>query len=87
MYSYREVGHVLGRVLGKNLRYEQLPVDEFAPLLGMGDNDHFKGHCKATVTDLQNGIFEVTNGLIGELTGTHAMNIEEFITKHKAAFV
>ena len=53
----------------------------------MGDNGHFKAHCKAVVTDLQNGIFEVTNGLIGELTGTHAMNIEEFITKHKAAFV
>ena len=43
--------------------------------------------CKAVVTDLQNGIFEVTNDLIGELTGTHAMDIEEFITKHKAAFV
>jgi hypothetical protein len=39
------------------------------------------------VTDLQNGIFEVTNGLIGELTGTHGVNIEEFITKHRAAFV
>ncbi len=87
LYSYREIGDVLGRVLGKNLKYEQLPVDEFAPLLGLGDNGHFKGHCKAVVTDLQNGIFEVTNGLIGELTGTHAMNIEEFITKHKAAFV
>ncbi len=87
LYSYREIGDVLGRVLGKNLKYEQLPVDEFAPLLGMGDNGHFKGHCKAIVTDLQNGIFEVTNGLIGELTGTHAMNIEEFITKHRSAFV
>ena len=87
LYSYREIGDVLGRALGKNLKYEQLPVDEFAPLLGMGDNGHFKGHCKAVVTDLQNGIFEVTNDLIGELTGTHAMNIEEFITKHKAAFV
>jgi uncharacterized protein YbjT (DUF2867 family) len=87
LYSYREIGDVLGRALGKNLKYEQLPVDEFAPLLGMGDNDHFKGHCKETVADLQNGIHEVTNGLIGELTGRHAMNIEDFITKHKAAFV
>ena len=78
---------VLGRVLGRNLKYEQLPVDEFAPLLGLGDNGHFKGHCKEVVTDLQNGIFEVTNDLIGELTGTQAMNIEEFLTKHKAAFV
>jgi hypothetical protein len=34
--------------------------------------------------DASDGIHEVTNGLIGELTGTHAMNIEEFITKHKA---
>ncbi len=87
LYSCREIGDVLGRVLGKNLKYEQLPVDEFAPLIGMGDIDYFKGHCKAVVTDLQSGIFEVTNDLIGELTGTHAMNIEEFITKHKAAFV
>ena len=87
MYGYREIGDVLGRVLGKNLKYEQLPVDEFAPLLGVRDNGHFKGHYKAVVTDLQNGIFEVMNDLIGELTGTHAMNIEEFIPKHKAAFV
>src|SRR5258708_21502717 len=29
LYSYREIGDVLGRVLGKNLKYEQLPVDEF----------------------------------------------------------
>jgi hypothetical protein len=65
----------------------ELDGNEFAPLLDMGDNDHFKGHCKAVVTDLQNAIFEVTNGLIGEFTGTPAMNIEAFITQHKAAFV
>src|SRR5260370_4890040 len=81
LYSHREIGDVLGRVLRKKLKYEQLPVDEFTPLLGMGDNGHFKGHCTAMVTDFQNGILEVTNDLIRGLTGTRAMNLEQFITK------
>lgn len=86
LIAYRDLAAIFGKVLGKTHAYEKLEAEPFANLLGMGNYTYFKDHCRAMVKDLDNGIFEVRNNLIAEITGEPPMSVEAFVAKHRAYF-
>jgi NAD(P)H dehydrogenase (quinone) len=92
-YTYQETARVLSRVLGKNVQYKQIDFDEFSKTLQASgksagrENSFLFQHLKEVAIDHQNGIFEGTNDLVEKLGGRPPMTLEEFIEKHRVAFV
>jgi NAD(P)H dehydrogenase (quinone) len=92
-YTYQETARVLSRVLGKNVQYKQIDFDEFNKTLQASgksagrENSFLFQHLKEVAIDHQNGIFEGTNDLVEKLGGRPPMTLEEFIEKHRVAFV
>jgi NAD(P)H dehydrogenase (quinone) len=82
--SYQAIAGIVGKVLGKKIPYEQMEAGAFADLLGMSSYTYFKDHCRSIVKDLDNGIFEVRNNLIEEITGRPPMTVEAFVTKYRS---
>jgi NAD(P)H dehydrogenase (quinone) len=91
-YTYRETAEILGRVLGKDVRYKQVDFEEFSKILQGGgknagrENSFLFQHLKEVAIDHQNGVFEGTNDLVEKLGGRPPMTLEAFITKNRQAF-
>jgi uncharacterized protein YbjT (DUF2867 family) len=91
-YTYRETAQLLSRVLGKDIRYEQVDFEEFKNAFqavgrpSVKANDFLFQHLKEVAIDHQNGIFEGTNDLVEKLGGRPPMTLEAFITKNRKAF-
>jgi uncharacterized protein YbjT (DUF2867 family) len=86
MLSYTEIGEIISKVLGKDISYQQVSVQELADSIGMGSYDHFKNHIANTQGD---NIFGTPNfnNVIEEITGTKPMAFAVFIEKNRAAFI
>ena len=95
-YTHTEIAQVLGRVLGKDVRYKQVDFEEFKTTLQAGGKASAKGrardgndflfqHLREVAIDHQNGIFAGTNDLVEKIGGRPPMTLEEFITKHRQA--
>jgi uncharacterized protein YbjT (DUF2867 family) len=78
----------IGRVLGKEIVYEPIAVEEFADnLRGLAPQaTHLIQHLSCVALDYQNGVFEGTNDVIEQITGTPPMSLEEFVTHNRDAF-
>jgi NAD(P)H dehydrogenase (quinone) len=90
-YTYRETAQILGRVLGKDIRYKQVEFEEFKQTLKTGGRaqsgeDFLFQHLKEVAIDHQNGVFEGTNDLVEKIGGRPPMTLEAFITKHRNVF-
>jgi NAD(P)H dehydrogenase (quinone) len=90
-YTYRETAEILGRVLGKDVRYKQVEFEEFKQTLkargkAQSGEDFLFQHLKEVAIDHQNGVFEGTNDLVEKLGGRPPMTLEAFITKNRRAF-
>lgn len=86
LLSYTEIGEVIGKILGKDIRYEQVSVQEMADSIGLGNYDHFKIHVRDTQGD---NIFGTPNfnNAIEEITGIPPITLGDFIEKNRAAFI
>jgi uncharacterized protein YbjT (DUF2867 family) len=92
-YTYQETAEVLSRVLGKRVEYKQVEFAVFQETLQargkastVGNSFLFQ-HLQEVAIDHQNGIFEGTNDLVEKLGGRPPMTLEEFVSKHRNAFV
>ena len=91
-YTYEETAGVLARVLGKPVRYEQVPFEEFSKILQSGgknagrENSFLFQHLREVAIDHQDGIFAGTNDLVEKLGGRPPMTLEAFIEEHREAF-
>jgi len=85
LLSYREIGEIIRKVLGKDIVYEQVSVQHMADSIGLGSYDHFKNHVANTESD---NIFGEPNfnNTIEEITGRPPMTFADFIEKNRAAF-
>jgi uncharacterized protein YbjT (DUF2867 family) len=92
-YTYRQIAEVLSRVLGKPVEYKQVEFQLFQQTLQAGGRASTVGnpflfqHLQEVAIDHQNGIFEGTNDLVEKLGGRPPMTLEEFVSKHRNAFV
>jgi len=86
LLTYQDIGEVFGRVLDKNIVYEQVSVQRMADIIGLGGSDHFKNHVANVVSD--NLFAEPTiNDAIFNFTGKRPMTLAEFIDQHRKAFI
>lgn len=85
-YACKNLANVVGRVLDKPIRYEEITCEALAESIGQGHNTYFKEHCKAIVVDLRNGVFAGRNDLLEELTGQRPTTLPEFVNRHRQAF-
>ncbi len=86
LLSYTEIGEIIGNVLGKDITYEQVSVQEMADSIGLGSYEHFKNHVRDTQTD---DIFGTPNfnTAIEEITGIPPISLGSFINKNREAFI
>jgi uncharacterized protein YbjT (DUF2867 family) len=85
MLSYTEIAKIISKILGKDILYEQVSVQEMSDSIGLGSYDHFKNHVANTQSD---NIFGTPNfnNTIEEITGMRPMTFADFIEKNRPAF-
>ena len=82
-YSHRELAALVARVLGKEVRFEQVTVPAFLELLGIPDDAAKNAHFEAVRIDQQEGLLRGTDTLGAELAGGPLMTMEEFVANHR----
>jgi uncharacterized protein YbjT (DUF2867 family) len=86
-YSHQELAGVVGRVLGKEIRFEQADVSTFLELLGLENDDARRRHFTSVRVDQQEGLLEGTDEIGAAIMGRPLMTIEEFIEENRKTFV
>jgi NAD(P)H dehydrogenase (quinone) len=86
-HNHRELAAIVGRVLGKEIRFEQVDVSTFLDLLGLENNTAFRSHFASVRVDQQEGLLEGTDDFGTQIIGQPLMTIEEFISENRKAFV
>jgi uncharacterized protein YbjT (DUF2867 family) len=86
-YSHEELAALTGRVLGRDLPYEQVTVSTFLEMLGLEGNTPFRKHFEAVTLDQQEGLLAGTDSIGAAIIGQPLMTIEQFIAENRSAFV
>lgn len=86
--NHDEIATAIGEVLGFDVRYVPLEIDEFR--LRMERDLQFPPfmvqHLCEVAMDYRNGIFAGTDDIIERVTGEPPMTVQTFISRHKDAF-
>ena len=82
-YSHLDLSKLLTLLLGKEIRFEQVPVDEFLALLGMPDNDVMRSHFNAIRRDQQEGLLRGQDDTAEQLAGHPLVMVPQFIERHR----
>lgn len=85
-YSHEELAAEVGRVLGRNLPYEQVTAVAFLEMLGMGQDTAKLGHFEAVTLDQREGRLAGVSDVAPRINGRPLTTVEEFVTEHRAAF-
>ena len=85
-HTHEELAAIVGRVLGKEIRFEQVDVSTFLELLGLEGNDAFRSHFTSVRVDQQEGLLEGTDEVGAAIIGRPLTTIEEFIEQNRKAF-
>jgi NAD(P)H dehydrogenase (quinone) len=86
--SQYETADMLSAALGRKITYVPMEIEPFKAVLKQyGFNAHFQQHIGAVAEDCRNGVCSGMNDCIEELTGRKPLQMMDFISTHKAAFV
>lgn len=85
-YSHLELSQAVGAALGKDVRFEQVGVDEFLKLLGVENNTSMRSHFNSVRQDQQEGLLRGLDSTGTELIGRPLTTVEQFIELHRARF-
>ena len=85
-YSHEELAGIVGRVLGRDIRFEQADVSTFLELLGLENDSARRRHFTSVRVDQQEGLLEGTDEIGTAIIGRPLMTIEEFIEANRKAF-
>ncbi|QFZ72210.1 NAD(P)H-binding protein [Streptomyces fagopyri] len=85
-YSHEELAAEVGRVLGRDLPFEQVTVTTFLELIGEpGDTAKLK-HFEAVTIDQQEGRLAGVTDTAPRITGQSLQTVEEFVNEHRSRF-
>lgn len=86
LLSYTEIGEIIGKILGKDITYKQVSVQEMADSIGLGSFEHFKNHVRNVEDD---NIFGAPNfnNTIEDISGIPPITFASFIEKNRATFI
>ncbi|MEU6705656.1 NmrA family NAD(P)-binding protein [Streptomyces wuyuanensis] len=85
-YSHRELAAEVGRVLGKELPYEQVTVSTFLDMLGMADDTAKLVHFEAVTFDQREGRLAGVSDVAQRIIGRPLVTVEEFVNEHRSLF-
>jgi len=86
-YSHQELAAEVGRVLGRDLPFEQVTVTTFLDLLGIPDDTAKLRHFEAVTIDQQEGRLAGLSDAAETIIGHGLRNVEDFINGHRSLFV
>lgn len=85
-YSHEELAAEVGRVLGRDLPFEQVTAATFLEMLGIGDDMAKLKHFEAVTLDQREGRLAGISDTAPRITGQPLTTVEEFINAHRSAF-
>ncbi|WP_326570360.1 NmrA family NAD(P)-binding protein [Actinacidiphila glaucinigra] len=85
-YSHEELAAEVGRVLGKDLPFEQVTATTFLEMLGIGHDMAKLKHFEAVTLDQQEGRLAGISDRAPRINGQPLTTVEEFVNEHRSAF-
>ena len=85
-YTYPEAIATIAEMLGREVKYERIPLDVFHEQLVKRSVPFFAQHIIEVAKDHVAGVFSGTDDVIEQITGQPPMGLEEYIEKHREAF-
>ncbi len=82
-----EVAEIIGKTLGKEVRYEKTTPEQFVRETTGGENPFLAQHITEVALDHHNGLFSGMNDFVEKIGGRKPMTVAEFVDKNRAAFV
>jgi NAD(P)H dehydrogenase (quinone) len=85
--SQQEIADKISEVLDRNIVYKPSTLEGYREHLSQYDLPEFTiQHFIEVAVDYQNGVFEGTDDIIGQVTGKAPQSIEEFVQANRRAF-
>jgi NAD(P)H dehydrogenase (quinone) len=86
--NHDEIAAAVGEVLGYEVRYVPLEVEEFRRRLEkeLQFPPFMVQHLCEVAMDYRNGVFAGTDDIIERVTGQPPMTVQSFIARHREAF-
>ena len=85
-YSHAELASEVGRVLKKELTFEQVTPAVFLETLVIPEAIVLRKHFEAVEIDQQEGLIAGTDTIVRRIIGTPLMTVEAFINANRKAF-
>jgi NAD(P)H dehydrogenase (quinone) len=85
-YSHAELADEVGRVLGKNLVFEQVTPSVFMETLGIPEATTLRKHFEAVLLDQLEGLIAGTDTIGQQIIGAPLMTVEAFVNANRPAF-
>ena len=86
-YSHIELSQLLTLVLGRDISFEHVSVDNLLALLGMPGNDTLRSHFKAIRRDQQEGLLRGQDEIGEQIMGRPLTMLPQFIERHRMRLV
>jgi NAD(P)H dehydrogenase (quinone) len=82
--DHHQIAEVMTRVLGREISYVPVDIDEFrATLEARGFDAHRVQHLTNVAIDYRNGIFSGTNDAVRTITGSEPLTVEAFVERNR----
>jgi NAD(P)H dehydrogenase (quinone) len=85
-YSHQELAAEVGRVLGKDLPFEQVTVSTFLEMIGLANDTAKLKHFEAVTIDQQEGRLAGVSDAALSINGQPLVTVEEFINENRSLF-
>lgn len=83
-YSHTELAALIGKTLGKELKFENVSVDDFLALLGIPGHVERRDHLKSVMIDQREGLLRGLDSTGSSIIGRPLMTMEEYVIKHRS---
>jgi NAD(P)H dehydrogenase (quinone) len=85
-YTYPEAVATISELLGREVKYERIPLEAFHEQLVKKRGPFVAQHLVEVAKDHAAGVFSGTDDVIEQITGQPPMGLEAYISKHREAF-
>lgn len=85
-YTFAEAFAEIEEILGREVRYQAIPLDLWQEGIAMRKSSFFAQHIVEVARDHTAGVFSGTNDLVKTITGIDPIGLREFIEKNKGLF-
>lgn len=81
-----EIAEIVGKTLGKEVRYEQIPSEQWVQEFAQAKTPFLIQHFSGVVEMHSNGLVAGTSDAVEKIIGRKAMTVAQFVEKYRAAF-